>query len=253
MKRFTILPKSPAHIAFLHTATTHIETFSNLLYAADPNIVGVHFVAQDLLIDAQQPSIGVSHPDLAKCVKHALKNAARSGARVIVCTCSTIGALAEGVTFSIKKQAITVTRIDRAMADIAVKAGKPINVFVALESTLQPSLALLQSSASTASAATNHAISCVAQDYPQTVINNAILVPDAWRFYLNGDTTNYYAAIAQCVLKHDPNGSHTTVLAQASMAGAVPLLANHGITALSSPTLGVLHAVRLVKNLPQNS
>ena len=215
----------------------------------------LHIVREDLLVDALQPSIGINNTALAHRIKDAAFYAGKTGASVVVCTCSTIGGVVEALNLKKKKHHIITTRIDRAMADTAAKIGAPILLVAALESTIAPSTALLQSS--------------VAAIQPNLLIT-PLLLEKAWDYFLAGNQSAYIDAIVAAVAKHMaylstsmgdvtpavslaklntnsnlPRVSPTVVLAQASMREAVAPLAALGITALSSPELGVRHAVAL--------
>ena len=126
------------------------------------------------------------------------------------------------------------------MADAAVARAKPIMLVAALQSTLAPSLALLQSSANAANAGAPMRIN----NLPLEI--STLLVADAWHHFLAGDHSAYLNTIVKSVIENNLDKQRTIVLAQASMHGAVPLLMAHGITALSSPELGVRHALTLL-------
>jgi hypothetical protein len=209
-------------IAFLHTSPVHQPTFEKLMREAAPGLSVKHVVREDLLADAQR--VGARDSALVGCIGEAMRDAGATGAKVVVCTCSTIGGAAEDV-----QGAFRAARIDRAMADKAVTAGKPVLMVAALESTLVPTLALLESSAERLGAE------------PQV---RSLVVEDAWAHFLAGDTAGYVKAIVDAIGKADASGS-IVVLAQASMAPAAEPLAKLGITALSSPQLGVERAVAL--------
>ncbi|HEX3141412.1 MAG TPA: Asp/Glu/hydantoin racemase, partial [Rhizobacter sp.] len=126
-------------IAFLHTSPVHVPTFDALLRELAPGLRVAHLVREDLLADAQQH--GVDDPGLMARVRQAL---AQADARVVVCTCSTLGGIAEETDTG---AAFQVTRIDRAMADHAVRRGGTVLLVAALASTLAPTSEVLQSSA----------------------------------------------------------------------------------------------------------
>ncbi|WP_022941471.1 hypothetical protein [Psychromonas hadalis] len=63
--------------------------------------------------------------------------------KLVVCTCSILGGIAENILLDNGKHVI---RIDRARADLAVKSARKILVLAALESTLTPTKALMLSS-----------------------------------------------------------------------------------------------------------
>jgi len=80
-------------IAFLHTAQAHVATFERLLGEAAPGLSARHVVRDDLLADAR--AVGVCDPALVARVHAAMQEAASGGAKVVACTCSTIGGIAE--------------------------------------------------------------------------------------------------------------------------------------------------------------
>ncbi len=215
-------------IAFLHTSPVHVPTFATLMQEVAPALRAAHVVREDLLADARRD--GTEGAPLIARIEQAMADARAGGAPVVVCTCSTIGGVAEAMETA---GAFKATRVDRAMADEAVKSGRPVLLVAALESTLGPTTALLQSSAERLGTS------------PRI---EQLLVQDAWRHFLAGDQANYIHAIVKAVSRADA-ASKVVVLAQASMAQAAEALARIGIAALSSPKLGVAHAVALAREL----
>jgi hypothetical protein len=206
------------HVAFLHTAPVHVATFGRLMSESDASVRVEHFVQEALLVQAQckdaDPKL------LQERVQVAMREAASQGASVVVCTCSSIGAWAEKTATLGQFSAV---RIDRAMADQAVRSATPIWVVAALESTLGPTTSLLQESAAAFGV--------------QVEIKH--LLVQAWPFFEQGDTTAFIHAVVSAIQAVDPVGDAVFVLAQASMAPAEPILKGLGIAALSSPRLGV--------------
>src|SRR6476661_1546288 len=101
-------------IAFLHTSPVHVPTFEKLMQEVAPDLRVSHIVREDLLADAQRDGIGDS--SLIARIRKAMTDAGASGAAVVVCTCSTIGGVAESMN---TEGAFIAARIDRAMADKA--------------------------------------------------------------------------------------------------------------------------------------
>ena len=114
-------------------------------------------------------------------------------------------------------------RIDRAMADRAVRLGPRVLVVAALESTLEPTAQLIRESA--AAMATQ-------------VELKPLLVEGAWAHFLRQDPAAYAEEVARAV-RGAVGTCDVVVLAQASMAGAAALLADVDVQVLSSPQLGV--------------
>src|SRR2546421_48218 len=126
----------PSSIAFLHTSPVHIAPFDALLEELAPDIQAHHLVREELLQEAREQ--GDVTPQLSRRVQEALFVAAQE-ATVVVCTCSSIGQVAEELG---TEQGTTFLRIDRPMAEEAVERWSRIIVAAALSTTLPPARAL---------------------------------------------------------------------------------------------------------------
>ena len=208
-------------IAFLHTGDVHVETFGNLMTELDPNVSVRHLVDESLLNDTRQFGLTA---DVADRISRAMSDAASSGAKLVVCTCSTIGGVAEALNAT---SGFTAARIDRAMADEAVRRGLRILVVAAVESTLEPTRDLLDSSA---------------QNLGRSPVIEMLHIQDAWQHFEAGDTEKYVRTIAEQI-EQSWQGYDLIVLAQASMAKAAELCDSVEIPILSSPRIGVQAAV----------
>lgn len=215
-------------LAFLHTAQVHVANFERLVPAESADLSVDHVVDTTLLADAQ--ALGVDDAGVIARVEAAMRKAAGRGARVVVCTCSTIGGIAERMDTG---QAFTAMRIDRAMVDAAVRLGPKVLVVAALASTLGPTLRLLSDSADR--------IKVPLQPLP-------LHVPDAWAHFLAGDVQAYGESVASAV-RAVPHEVDAVVLAQASMAPALALLQDWGVPVLASPVLGVRRALEHLDSL----
>ena len=206
-----------ATIGFLHTADVHVGTFGQLLAELAPEDEPLHLVDARLLADAQAGGVT---PALARRVESRLGALEAGGADLIVCTCSTIGAVAEQADVG-----VPVIRGDRPMAEAAVAAGPRIGVLVTTESTLEPTLELLRDSAERAGADVSFVVGrCVS----------------AWQYFESGKLQRYYAEIADQASRLAAEVD-VIVLAQASMTPAVALLGN--LPVLTSPRSAVAAAV----------
>lgn len=208
-----------ATIGFLHTAEVHVATFGQLLAELAPQDEPLHLVDARLLADAQAGGLPLG---LGMRVENRLGALEAGGADVIVCTCSTIGALAERA-----EAGVPVIRVDRPMADAAVAAGRRIGVLVTTESTLEPTLALLRDSAVRAGVD------------PTFVIGRCL---SAWQHFEAGKLQRYYAEIADQASRLAADVD-VIVLAQASMTPAAAQLGN--LPVLTSPRSAVAAAVAL--------
>ena len=131
------------NLTFLHTLPAFVDTFNGLLEARSLPLEATHVVDENLLRDAREA--GEITDEIDSAVSIHIGKAAADGAKVVLCTCSTIGGCAEQVQLP----GCRVIRVDRPMADKAVEIGTVILVAAALESTIGPTGELIQDSAKT--------------------------------------------------------------------------------------------------------
>ncbi|MFA3878515.1 aspartate/glutamate racemase family protein [Streptomyces sp. MMCC 100] len=198
-------------LALLHTSSVHVPVFDSLRDAAHPGLELRHHVDAGLLERARSEG-----PDaVADAVAAVLGRAVAEGAGAVLCTCSTIGGVAEeaGVRAGF---GVPVLRVDRPMAAAAVAIGPRVLVLAALESTLAPTAALIEEEA---------------RRTGRPVTARTRLVDDAWPRFEAGDTEGYLRRVTEAA--DSVTGADVIVLAQASMASAgktttarVPVLAS---------------------------
>ncbi len=210
-------------LAFLHTAEVHIAGFERLVQTQAPGLRVHHAVAAPLLEQARR--LGADDPGLRAALQQTLAEmASSSGARLLVCTCSTLGALAEQVDGGDRFRS---ARIDRPMAERALTLGSRVLLLAALASTLAPTRALLQD---------------CAQRQARPLQLRELLVEAAWPHFMAGDTEAYLDCLAEA-LQAEAAEVDVIVLAQASMAPLAERLAGSGPPLLASPVLGVQWAL----------
>jgi hypothetical protein len=209
-------------ITFLHTSPAHLPTFTALLERLQPGVQATHIVNEELLTRAR--ALGPDHPDVIQRVQATVRAAAHGGAHVVLCTCSTIGGIAEATPAD---GSFVPMRVDRAMADRAVALGPEVLVVAALESTLKPTSDLIENSAARLGL---------------QVRNQGLFVAAAWPHFEAGRIADYHQAIASGIRAAAPR-SGVVVLAQASMAPVAERLGDLGVPVLASPALGVAAAL----------
>lgn len=214
-------------LSLLHTARAHVSTFERLARELGSTIPIRHEVQEGLLVEVLKA--GAITDGIRTATSEAVRNLVLGGAKVVVCTCSTIGGLAEQVAVS---DGVRVMRIDRPMAQQAVARGGRILVFAALRSTFEPTVALLRQ---------------VAEDASRSIEVVEILCERAWALFERGDLVGYAREIAATV-EATARPTDVVVLAQASMAPAVERLGHLGIPVLSSPKLGLEAALSLYQS-----
>jgi len=210
-------------IGFLHTADVHVATFGALMDEVAPGQGHVHRVDVPLLDDARA---GAPTGERVRAHVDALVAA---GASVVVCTCSTLGPVAEEVGGA----GVPVLRVDRPLAEAAVRDGGRVAVVVALASTLGPTTELLADAARRSGA---------------TVELDPVVCADAWADFEAGDLSAYRRGVADAARDAvGRRGADVVVLAQASMAPAAALLADLPVPVLTSPGSAVARAVELAR------
>ena len=225
-------PTNPPHLAFLHTAAAHVGTFGALMAENAPDIEVRHHVEAPLLAEAIEA--GGIGPELQGKIAAALRKLVESDAILIVCTCSTIGGVAEALSGKVG-QNVPVLRVDRAMAEAAVAAGRDILVIASLESTLAPTRDLIQS---------------VAQAQGKDIALRGAVIPDAWEFFATDDFTRYRDTMAAGLrAEFARQRADAIVLAQASAAEAAEQCGDLGVPILASPRPGVAAAIAAYRTL----
>mgnify|MGYP000271211887 CR=1 FL=1 len=213
-------------IAFFHTSVVHIDTFNALAAELAPDLTISHAVREDLLTAAEKMGFVTAAIDLK--TQEALMALRDGGARVVVCTCSTLGASAEALA---EETGFAFLRIDRAMADLAVEMGQRIGVAACIAATILNTQAMIRSSAALAG---------------REVLMKTFVFEDVWALFREGRLDDYYEGIA-ARLADAARDVDVLVLAQASMAPAALLCAGLEVPVLSSPRIGFEAAVRAVR------
>ncbi|WP_405824778.1 aspartate/glutamate racemase family protein [Streptomyces sp. NBC_01390] len=203
-------------LALLHTSPLHVPVFDALRDEDHSGLRLAHLVHEDLLTRARAES-----PDaVADDVRAVLEQAVADGALAVLCTCSSIGGVAEAAA---EEVGVPVLRVDRPMAAAAVAIGPRVVVVATSESTFGPTVALVEEEARRAG-------------LPADV--RTLFVGGAWAFFQAGDTEGYVRSVADAVDSVPGDSADAIILAQASMAPAQPLTTT-AVPVLSSPRLGL--------------
>ena len=209
-------------LGLLHTAEAHRARFDRLLAElAPPEIGWVHCVREALLRQALE-TFPVN--TIAAGIESAMAALRSQGAQQVLCTCSSIGGMAEHVG---RQMGLPTLRLDRPMAEAAIAAGRRILVAACLPSTLGPTTQLLNE---------------VAHAQNRRVAIETLLMENAWPLFQAGDEAAFTRHIAGIMLSIRPRPD-AIVLAQASMAAAADLLKQSPVPVFASPRLGVAAAI----------
>ncbi|MET7496500.1 aspartate/glutamate racemase family protein [Streptomyces sp900116325] len=198
-------------LALLHTSPVHVPVFEALRDADHPGLALRHLVHEDLLARARDAGPDAVRGD----IEALLAGAVAEGATAVLCTCSTIGGVAESAAESL---GVPVLRVDRPMAAAAAARDRVV-VLAAIDDTLPPTLALLAEEAG-----------------DRRVDIRTVLVAGAWARFEAGDRDGYLELVAAAADR--VTDADVIVLAQASMADAATRTATQ-IPVLSSPRPGL--------------
>ena len=211
------------HIAFLHTGEIHVGTFDALLDQLGFSGTRTHTVREDFLDRARAEGLDAVREEIADQLNEL------SGADSVLCTCSTLGP----VTDEVAGQLTHVVRIDRPMMEKACRLGENVAVAVCLESTITPSVALLEQ---------------CAREAGLSVRQQVVMCDGAWSWFEKGDQEAFAGAIAGSIrsaVDEADQPPDSIVLAQATMRVAEGKLEDIGVPVLSSPMLAASRAVHL--------
>lgn len=209
-------PDAAGKVGFLHTSEVHVATFDALSRKHLPSASTVHRVDPEALELARQD--GMAEKVRAVVAAH-LAELRDAGCGVVLCTCSTLGEVAEDLS----GDGLAVIRIDRPMLRRAVALGPRIGVLVALTSTIEPTTRVLTEEAA---------------DAGTDITGEVSVVEGAWDAFLAGDAEAYHSSIAQAA-RVLASRCDVVVLAQASMEPAAALLAGLETPVLTSPRSAV--------------
>ncbi|MBA1144707.1 aspartate/glutamate racemase family protein [Mesorhizobium neociceri] len=202
-------------IVFFHTAPALVQVFDELAAELAPDMAIRHALRPDLL--KQAIDAGSATPEIIAAAVEAMLGEAGPDIDAVVCTCSTIGQAAD-----LANMQRPVFRIDRPMARKSVELGGRILVLATVGTTIVPTVELLKSEASAARRA------------PPI---DSLVLERARSLFLDGRQEDYLDAVAEGISAAALDAD-VVVLAQASMAAALPRAKHIDVPVLSSPRIG---------------
>ncbi|PBB52926.1 MULTISPECIES: aspartate/glutamate racemase family protein [Mesorhizobium] len=202
-------------VVFFHTAPALVQVFDELAAELAPAMVIRHVLRPDLL--KQAIDIGSATAEIIEAAAEAMLRQTGPHVDAVICTCSTIGQAADLANLQ-----RPVFRIDRPMARRCVELGGRVLVLATVGTTIAPTVELITSEASAAG---------------RTLSVESSVLERARRLFLEGRQDDYLDAIAQGISAATQDAD-VVVLAQASMAAALPLAKHSAVPVLSSPRIG---------------
>jgi len=211
-----------ASLTLIHTVSALADTFDELLSELAPDIPVRHVVCEELLKDAL--TAGELTADIRRRTSETVLAEAGKGPGVVLCTCSTVG---PGADDARPFTDIPVLRVDRPMAEQAVRLGRRIVVCATVDTTIRPTLELLDDTA---------------RRLDREVELIPVVFESARAKLLEGDSDGYLRIISEG-LHGAATHADVIVLAQASMAPALSLCSDIEVPILTSPRSGLEAAV----------
>lgn len=208
-----------AKIALIHTTPVTVDSLKKLIEAKDSEIEIINIVDDSILPELINNDADISLVE--ERVKYYIQTASNQGANLVMSACSSIGEIFDQEDDNYD---IPVMRIDSAMAEKAVESADKIGVAATLETTLKPSIELLNKKAEASN--------------KELEIKTA-LADSAYQELMAGNEKEHDRLLAE-KLEELAEKVEVVVLAQASMARVVSALpAEKQDKFLTSPELGI--------------
>lgn len=206
-------------IAFLHTSSTHVERFTNIVRKYNATIEMEHFIEEKLLETASKTR-KIDKLGFASTVRLIQKKRPD----LIICTCSTYGEACEDFA--------DVKRIDMPIAEYIVEHFSSVILAYTAVSTRDVSMRLLEN---------------VAKIRGKEIQIIDCDCTDSWQYFLSNDLENYNKEIFEKVNEINSKGK-AVFLAQASMEGVKRYFGESNSEVFSSGEFGVKEYLKMVKN-----
>jgi Asp/Glu/hydantoin racemase len=214
-------PLAGRTLVLVHTVPPLIEVFRGLVAELLPGVRALRILDEPLL-EAIKRRGGLADADAARLAEH-VDAAIAAGADAVLVTCSTVSPLVDQVR---TRAAIPVLKIDEAMIREAVSRGTRIGVVATAASTLEPTRRLLEAEAARCG---------------RRVDVQLELVEGALPALLAGAGETHDRAVAEVAVAAAAL-SDVVILAQASMARALPVIAQVAAGRTVAPVLSSPHA-----------
>lgn len=221
------LDESPRSLAMIHTVAGLIPQLESLVGAHLPGWKPFNMLDESLLRLTIRD--GQLSPMTARRLAGMIWSATDAGADAVLVTCSSLGDAVETIA---PLCPVPLLRIDEGMAQEAVARAKRIGVLATLQTTLQPTTALIER---------------VAREAAKDCEVISRLAEGAFETLQSGDAAGHDAQVAEGIVAL-ARDCDIVVLAQASMARALAGLEDRlgGTAVLTSPELGIAHLARVL-------
>lgn len=219
-------------LALLHTSPLTLSVMGDLAERHLPDVEMTNLLDDSLiqeLIDAETVT-----PQVEKRIATYLDLFEEAGVDGVLCCCSSVGEVVDRMAES---KATPVYRVDRPMAQQAVREGSKVGVIATLRSTLEPTVRLVEKEA---------------KDLGKQVEIESVLVDGAF-LALNEGRRDTHDRLVKEALHALIDRVDVVLLAQASMARVLEGMEKPSKPVLSSPESGLLAAGKAVRSTERRS
>ena len=216
-------------VALIHTGPVLVEPLKHLFLDILPDTEIINIVDDSLLAEVIKEG-KVSKKVIRKMCFYMII-AEESGAEVILNVCSSVS---ETVDIANKIVHVPIIKIDEPMVELAVKTGRKIGVIATLETTLKPTIRLIENKAT---------------EINKQVSIKSEICQNAFHELINGNRDRHDEIVSQTIekLSHDVD---LIVLAQGSMAVLGEKMQNTlKVPLLTSPRSGVKRVRDILNSL----
>jgi len=206
-------------VAVIHTSFVSVEDLKTLFKEIIPEVEMINIVDDSLL--AEVSANGHITPAIIRRVCTYALQAEALGVDLIFNQCSSVG---ESVDIARNMLKVPYIKVDEPMAEEAVKIGGKISVIATVQSTMGPSVRLIEKAAI---------------EMGKKVEIRKCLVAGALDILMKEGNKEKHNRLVLNEIEKVANDSDVIVLAQGSMIGLLPLLNHIKTPILTSPRLGV--------------
>jgi aspartate/glutamate racemase len=211
-----------AVVYIIHTSFVSVKDLNDLFHAEMPE-AEIRNIVDDSLLPEVLANSGVT-PGVTERMQRYYQAAASAGADLIFNQCSSVGEVADAVAKSVP---VPVIKVDARMAEVACQTGRRIGVVATLETTLGPTCRLIEATG---------------KRLGRPVEITRCLVRGAFDVLVGGNRARHNQMVLEAI-RELANQVDVIACAQGSMAAILPELGQTKVPVLTSPALGVEHAV----------
>ncbi len=214
-------------VVIIHTSNVTFEYLNNLFHELAPDVM-VKNIIDDSLLSEVIGNKGVTKAVIKRICTYAILAEKIIGANLIFNQCSSVG---EAADIAAKLVDIPLVKIDEKMAEVACRTGDKIGVVATLETTLGPTVRLIEKTANKLN---------------KKVEINERLCEGAFDILRKGDTKGHNKMVIEAI-KELSKEVDVIVCAQGSMVALLDELGEITVPVLTSPRLGVEQAIEILE------